>query len=564
MVLGITPSVFGAEQNSDPQFTVEKLRALASDSTGISAKQGEMAKKVQALGAPAIKYLLPLLRGTNPGVRHLAAYTLRDIEGLTEKHLDALVEACRKGEGWLPPAIARIGTPKAVDFLANVLVKERQAHTQFEYAMHLLGKRAVPRLLQVYTKDSEWDDRLQETMDSIFAELGSDASSAIEPLLIIAESQAAPKKRRVHAISTLGAIGASAGSAVPVLQRLATNNDHAIRDSAKLAIVRIGSDAAVPILVKELDANPSLIGFRNIAALGTNGHDAGLALMKYLKDPDWDLRVGAIRALGFVGYEPAAEALTKQLSCVKDWRIALSATEALARLHSSQAIPELTRISHDHWYPPVKTKAALALDIIRHGGSLQSKYPAENFPFEFFDYQNAGEKMDSLDSREIEHATLKFESPSTKPMVVRVKDSGGSLTNGFRRAVAVDGGFLVPSDLGEWGGETTFVNAAGNSHSVIACNTESVHVTTNGILAVTGLSHLGMNNGALFKLQSPKKGQWTAVKWRVLPGAPIFSLMLTSGDLFVSCVGGMVTVSPDGRMKCLKRSDVISSDAPSR
>jgi len=73
-----------------------------------------------------------------------------------------------------------------------------------------------------------------------------------------------------------------------------------------------------------------------------------------------------------------------------------------------------------------------------------------------------------------------------------------------------------------------------------------------------------MNNGALFKLHSPKKGQWAAVKWRVLPGAPIFSRMLTSGDLFVSCVGGMVTVSPDGSMKCLKRSDVFSAEITPR
>jgi len=170
--------------------------------------------------------------------------------------------------------------------------------------------------------------------------------------------------------------------------------------------------------------------------------------------------------------------------------------------------------------------------------------------------------MESVDSREIDHLTLSFETESTQPVVVRVKNSVGSLTNELRRAVAVAGGFLVPSDRGEWGGETAFVNSVGNSHSVISCNTESLHVTPNGILAVTGLSHLGWNNGALFKLRSPRKGQWTAVKWRVLPGAPMFSRMLTSGDLFVSCVGGMVTVSPDGSMECLKRSDVISSDTP--
>jgi HEAT repeat protein len=426
--------------------------------------------------------------------------------------------------------------------------------------MRLLGKRAIPRLLKVYSRDSEWDARLQAAMDSIFAELGPEAAPAVEPLLRIAEDEAAPKKRRVRAISTLGAIGFSAESAVPALQRLRAKNDGAIRDSAKSAIVRIGSDEAMPILVKELDTNPSLIGFRNIAALKSHGRDAGPALMKYLQDPDWDLRVGAIRALGYVGYEPSAEALAMQLICVEDWRIVLSAAEALARLHGAQAIPELTRISHDHWYPPVRTKAALAIDIIKHEGHLESKFPRENFPFEFFDYEHAGEKMEMLEASEIEHATLAFEKPSAQPLSMRIKNSYGHITNEVHKAVAVDGGFLVPSDLGEWGGGTAFVDSNGNSHPVIACNTESVHVTTNGILAVTGLAHISLNGGAIFKLKSAKKGQWAAVKWRILPGAPIFSRTLTNGDLFVSCIGGIVTVTPDGTMKCLKRSDVVSSE----
>jgi len=317
----------------------------------------------------------------------------------------------------------------------------------------------------------------------------------------------------------------------------------------------------VPILLEKLEAEPSLIGFRDIAALGTRGRTAGSKIVKYLGDKDWDLRLGAIRTLGYIGYEPAAEELTKQLSCAEDWRAVLSAAGALARLHATQSIPELLRISNDHWYPPVRNIAAIAIDIIEHYGQLESSYPAENFALEFFDYENTGDKMEFLKSEDLGRLKFSLEKPSEQPLTVGLKDLAGEITNSVRKAVTLDGGFLVATDNGEWGGETAFVDSAGNSHTVVESNTEAIHKTPDGFLAVTGLSHLSMNHGVVYRLNSPKQGQWVAIKWRALPGAPIFSRMLTTADLLVSCTGGIVLVSLDGKMKCLGRSDVLVSQS---
>ena len=52
-------------------------------------------------------------------LRELASYVLSDAEGLTEEHLDTLIESRCQGDVWIPPAIARVGTSKAITFLVE-------------------------------------------------------------------------------------------------------------------------------------------------------------------------------------------------------------------------------------------------------------------------------------------------------------------------------------------------------------------------------------------------------------------------------------------------------------
>src|ERR1700678_3576222 len=105
-----TPNIWA----SDVGALIEKPKGATSKDNGISDQGQEIAKELQHIGPEAIPYLLPLLRDNDKAVRDLASYALRDIDGLKEEHLDALIDSCRRGDGWIPPAIARIGTPKAV------------------------------------------------------------------------------------------------------------------------------------------------------------------------------------------------------------------------------------------------------------------------------------------------------------------------------------------------------------------------------------------------------------------------------------------------------------------
>ena len=304
-------------QTSDVESVVAALKKAAKPGAGITPEEQEIAKKVESIEPKAIPYLLALLRDENEDVRDLASYTLSDIDGLTEQHLDALIESRRRGDGWIPPAIARIGTPEAVKFLIEELVRERQTQTKLTYAIGLLGEKAVPGLLAVYEADKEWDMNLENTMCSVFKELGHKATGAIDPLLKIACDERAPRARRVQAVITLGAIGLPAERAVPRLQKLPESSDVKLRTAATAAIEQIGSPEAVPLLVKKLEAKSDILVLRDIARLGARGRSAGPTLLRFLENQDWDMRVGVVRTLGYIGYDEAADDLVKMLGCVQ-------------------------------------------------------------------------------------------------------------------------------------------------------------------------------------------------------------------------------------------------------
>ena len=117
---------------------------------------------------------------------------------------------------------------------------------------------------------------------------------------------------------------------------------------------------------------------------------------------------------------------------------------------------------------------------------------------------------------------------------------------------------------GEFGGEVGFIDRTGKAEVIAQMNTEAIYQTEHGIFAVTGLAHMSMNNGLIYKLGKNADGAWTAEKWRALPGAPVFSRLLQDGRIFVSCYGGIVLVSPDGSMKSLTRREALKGPVSRR
>lgn len=554
---------------SSPETLVQRLKTTANPEIGIKKEEQEIAKQLQALGARAIPHLLPLLADKNPAIRDLASYTLRDIEGLTEEHLDALMDSRRRGDGWIPLGIARIGTPRAIGFLVEELVRERETQTQVTIAIEQLGEKAVPFLVQVYERETDWPPELESTLHFVFHSLGEKAAAAVGPLMKIATDRAQPAAKRRSAIVALGAIGEPAAEAVSELQhskeswallRGDTTDDYELDQSVDDASIRVRTADAVPILTRRLaqspDAHATTLILRDVARLQSRGTSAGPAVSRLLSDADWDVRVAAATTLGYIGYKEARHQLIALLERPEDWRLTRSAAEALGRLRSDEAGEKLALLSRGHWFPPVREAAFRALAELQQAEPSAVSDGGQALTFSFFDYEDAGAKLESL--KESEAKALRFRVAATPRVVTaKVKTAGGANQTQKCMGLKLEDGHLVGTDNGEWGGEIRFIDRDGNSNLIAGVNTEGLYETAAGILAVTGLAHLDMNGGVIYKLSRSAAASWTAEKWRALPGAPRFSRLLENGDLLVSCYGGIVRVSPEGEMRLLTRGEAM-------
>src|SRR3546814_15123212 len=82
------------------------------------------------------------------------------------------------------------------------------------------------------------------------------------------------------------------------------------------------------------------------------------------------------------------------------------------------------------------------------------------------------------------------------------------------------GGTLVGKDEGEWGGEVAFREPDGNTYTVIADNSHGIFAMPYGVVALTGLAHLGINRGAIHTLSRSADSRVEAKLLVKLPGAP--------------------------------------------
>lgn len=546
----VTASVLQSAYGSDPEALVEQIKKIAKPESDMGTwspafvyfpdrfftqQELELANELRGLGTQAIHHLLPLLHSENPAVKNLAYYTLAQIDGWTAEHLDALIASRRGGDDWIPLAIAKIGTPRAASFLVEELFRSGERFGQLSGSVAKCGEKAVPPLVRIYQTENAWDAELENTMYYVFKRLNDKAVGAIEPLLKLANDEAEPGAKRFRAVKALGAIGPSA-----LLQLLDSK-------SGFLTTLSSAESAGDPDTTEFL--------MRDIANLRAHGTPAGPLVIKFLNNEHWQVRIAAARALGRIGYKEAANELITLLQRSDDWRLAFRAAESLGLLKSEEALSPLVELSQAHWYPPVRNAALQAINRIQRQTRNAHQGAASDRLDDFFD-DHGGDELEFLADTESE----KLKLPALPPppgLHVKIKAHDGALHVKERRGIQIGDGYLVGTDNGEWGGEIAFIDGDGNSHLVAHENTEAIYKTAAGIFAVTGLAHMGANSGFIFKIQKGAGQQWTAEKWRALPGAPRFSRLLENGSLFVSCHGGIVLVSPAGEMKSMTRSECL-------
>ena len=571
LLLLFQSAAHGVDQHArDAEFAVliASFQRGSSD-RGMNEKDQLLADRFHAHGPATIPYLLPLLESKKEHLRNFAGYVLRDQTGLTEQHLPALIKGYQRGSEWLPPAIGRIGTPAAIEFLIADLKARPQTSTQVTYAMELVGEPAVPYLVALLDTRVTASKDLSQVLCQILSELKSER--AAELLLNTASGRKAGLTNRLYAVENIGCMGSRAQRVIPGLQKLAAAEPAKFGPAVSAAIMRIGSAQSVPYFVEALRADASMITFASLAALGNDAITAGPVLVEFLVKPDPEVRLGAARALGLIGHRPAAHHLLPLLAEPDDWRLAFAAAESLGRLRAQQAIPALDQLASRHWYPPVRDAARFAIKVIR--GDATHPLPKHDSPMAFYEFNTPGtvavrplgtrpsfvNATHALTPGALEKLKYHIRSPTERRGDRRARSATISPGTGMK----VPEGYLVGRDSGEFGGELVYLSEKSSATILLKQNTRAIYRMPFGILAVTGLAHLGLNDGALFLVMPVESGGYTARRWKTLPGAPGVSGMLDNGKLFIATLGGDVVISPEGTIEmAVNRPATDGREAP--
>jgi HEAT repeat protein len=561
-----------------------RFPVVATSEGGVGPAEDELAEAVRRYGAAAIAPLIKLLESDQENLRTLAGYTLRDIDGLTAEHLPALIRARRNGDGWIPPAIARIGTPEAIDFLIEDLRRDPQTHTQVTWALEILGAKAAPGLADLLRCSDDCDEDVSTAVHFMFSEMEENAAVAVPALLQIARDERLSLGSRRTAVLSLGAIGES--SPAHEAQLIAIGKEIPVLKAAvEVALSRMNSSAAVPSLVRDLPADPEQ-ALRAIGDLGPNGHAAGPAVVRYLDDWNWDVRIAAAATLGRIGYEPAQPALRKALADEDDWKLVYAAVLALGQQRSSDSLDALNQVRDSHWYPPVRELAAAAIRHIETGAELvESDFwqhaTVDNSPSTCATtadqtlpeprtrklYANRNDPgLDSLayDSEIRACGPPEGTPPNEDGVIVMTPDNMQEHVQTIRQkpdvALRVSDGWLVGSDRGEWGGELVHLPRRGAHDVVFEANVEDIYQLGDRLVAITGMAHMLLNAGTLLRIEKNDSGRYIATPWKRLPAAPMSSWLIAGDRLLVNTLeGGSVIVDAAGKLRMAACTSVRES-----
>jgi len=516
---------------------LSRARQLAHKGDGISPELDRVADRLHDLHRTATEPLLALLDDADEGMRKFAGYALRKMPGLGPHHLPRLARAMEKDPGWLPLAVARVGTPEAVHVLVAALRRVRDGQRdQIRFALEAIGPRAFPDLLLLFNCGETCDESLLRSVGTILAQQRERTGDAVDPLVAVADDSSAPLLSRRCAIDALGGLRATADPAVGALVAIARRGPAELGSPARQALLRIGGPGATAALVSVLDsAEPARYrtapGFerrlvlRDIAELGRRGAGAGPTIEKYLLDTDPDVRVAAARTLGFIGRPESIPALLKALESEDDVQLAYVVVESLGRLGAADAIPTLDRTAREHWYPPVRAAAAVASRAAAGQHSYEAKYHRDNFALEYFDFEHIGFKAPCA-TRAHDSAAEPAEGLLDGAMantlaydreVLSYDDRGEHTTRrrvSPRLGIRLASGWLVGADHGEFGGELVFKRDDGASAIVLQQNVHGIHHMPDGrVVVVTGLSHLLSNAGDLY-LVACEEERCQATRWK--------------------------------------------------
>lgn len=508
-VAALTAGTPGAGEDRTPVFgdgadcesieacvQVVRTRSLPSD------RPIKPTQRLATYGDAGVVALMKLLDDPDPVVRARAARALSVFPRIEARHAPTLMRLFQAGVP-LQGALARTGTDEALALLWS-----------------RLAVRAGMEACRDGTSEAlcwEFDQLLRQ-----YPELAPLAAGLMEE---IARSARADAKTKERALGWLVVARHPYGLAVG-MERL--------RAVAPLAATHVAAQVltAEPPAASYLDSD----GIAMVGAYGPAAIAAGPLAAPFLEARGLPgARAAAALTVGQIGYAPAAATLlAQQADFETDWFLAYNAAESLGRLGVGEDV--LRAMARDHWSRPVRNNARRGLNFMRTGSFTLPGVAGEGAPWEgsfFLPVRHAADDLrDSTGKATSCPATASRPYPQFRPAAPWPSRSVGAVLLERQRAEAAQvrrfltshptlklprdyppvlaaplGRYwIVGTSAGEWGGAVHALGPGGEVRTLVKDNALAVFPLDDGLLVVTGLSHMGVSTGDLWFIGLDRNG----------------------------------------------------------
>ncbi len=556
-----------------------------------SVEEQAIIEKLLRFGDEGMPFIINLLEEKDPLVARIGAVALRKVEKISPRYLPAIVEGLDKNVSWLAPALARVGTSEASEIAVERYLKSRSApHNQEAYAIQLFGMGAVAAIIEAIKCTANCLPNRFYLLGSVLNDFKSGKAEIANQLIAISKDSKLAHEIRTGSLEVISFLGESAQAIESDILALKSTEQELLY-SANQALIGIKSEYAASVLAEALGSEADLWVLRDIAELGTNGKGAGKRITSLLDSLDPKIQLFAARTLGYIEYEASIPKLIELLNKRTDVLIGLVAAESLGRMKKTIASPDLLEASQNHWHPSVRDAAQKALENIDGKNLITNAAHRDNFAFDYFSFQHldvescesvklelkpepvnlklykssAKEKLEALTYKSVilSYGAIDEEEQVSENLdgVIEVNDQNIVEDRHYvdqipQMALRVNNGWLAGSNRGEWGGELVFISDNDDEPQyILKENIEDIYFVDGNYIAITGLAHLTMNSGMIYKLHRDEDGHWNSKPWINLPGSPRSSWFVESGELLINTYGGgSLLLSSDGSFRMAKCS----------
>jgi HEAT repeat protein len=517
-------------------------------------------ERMPQFGDAAIEALLPMLSDSSSEMRRRAGYLLANFDQIDPRFSEQIIMAWQQGNGWLPRAVAALGTDEALSSLWQDFLRDSNfsSNSQVFMALGKMGEARIRPLLLALFAECRLSLTGEECsgMYSLLSELEPAHPEWSQDAIVDLAQNARKKETRDRATEELVRLEHPAGL-VPSQERL-----------ANLTLSEV-----------IFDEWPAWHLIDAVATYGSEAATSAAHIAQFLDTRlDERLRTDAALALGRVGNReqiPALLALEPEL--MDDWLMAYNVSESLGRLRAEEARALLLELTDQHWHRGVRNNANRALAMISGGEFSMSGVAGDGLPYPnptdeegneylyFGGLRWAGDEASQWCGAERNEVfeigsdpAGQVDWPSYSSVVVEITNLSEEVANELRDAVSpsfvrgspiaflpLNSGKLIGFNGGEFGGGVVYLDGGDEPRLLFGEPVDAMWTMNDKLYVVSGLAHMVLDTGHVRVINLDTLEIERVIR---LPASSISIGLTSNRNVIVETREGDFAISEDGEL----------------